>query len=214
APLLERAVATVLDQTLTDIELLIIDDGSTDETPTLLANLAEREPRLRVVRRGEGTTLGAARARNEGIAAARGRFVAFLDDDTEWSADKLERQVTELDRLGAEFGVAYTPMELRHPDGRTVRIASADAHARQPLDVLLRRNFIGTPAVLVRTALLRQTGGFDPALPALQDWDLWLRLAQHTRFAYVPDALTVSRVVPGITTDAKAQVVAAELFAT
>ncbi|MFW6079925.1 MAG: hypothetical protein ACODAE_09900, partial [Gemmatimonadota bacterium] len=88
-------------------------------------------------------------------------------------------------------------------------VGSADADGERPLDVLLCRNFIGTPAVLVRAPLLRAVGGFDERLPAFQDWDLWLRLARRTGFVHVPDVRTTSAAVSGISTDRDALVRAA-----
>lgn len=179
---LERAVASVLSQTHRDLEVLVVDDASTDGTPEMVAGLAAEDPRVRTVRHEQRT--GAARARNDGAEAARGPVLAFLDDDCVWAARKLALQ---LPRLGPGCGVVYGRQAIL-AGGQWVVEGAAGAE-RDALGSLLRTNYIGTPSLVVQRDLFLDVGAFDPELPRLQDWDLALRLARRTRFAFVPEIL-------------------------
>ena len=194
AALLPRALDSVLGQTYSEWELIVVSDGSTDATSELLQAYRERDSRVHPVLRA--TTGGAPRARNQGIAHARGELVALLDDDAEWLPAKLERQLEAMRRTGSAR-VAYCPFERVALDGqsRSVRAGTkADGDLRA---ALLARAFIDTSSLLVETALLRSVGGFDDELPRLQDWDLVLRLAAVSSFAYVPEILVRSYETAG-----------------
>lgn len=185
------AVAGALAQTHRDLEVIVVDDASEDETPRLLAGLRGEDERLRTVRLEQPG--GAPRARNAGARRARGSVLAFLDDDCVWSTDKLERQ---LSALSAERGVVYCRQAVQDTDGRWIVEGQAGA-AEHGLDALLRTNYIGTNMLLIRRDLFEAVDGFDESLPRLQDWDLVLRLARYTRFAYIPDVLVRGVMVEG-----------------
>lgn len=166
--LLRAALHGALAQRAVDVEVLVVDDGSTDETADELSRLTN--PRLRVIR--HETSQGVARARNSGIAHARGEWVAFLDDDDLWSTDKVRAQLDAAARHGAAF-VYGTAVEI--DEHRTPLVVYRATDARVVTRELLATNAVGTPsAVMVRTELLRRVGGFDERLAALADWDLWL----------------------------------------
>lgn len=211
AATLERAVRGVLAQTMGDLEVVVVDDASTDGTPALLARLAEADPRVRVERMPEAG--GAARARNHGIRVARAEWVAFQDDDDEWLPAKLERQVAAA-RGRPEVGLVYCPYRIREADGREMVIGGYDP-SRPPgaRRMIFRRNFLGTPAVLARRSVLLEAGGFDPALPQVEDWDLWIRVAQRTEMAWVSEPLVLVHVTPGsLSSSAEKLRVAAEIL--
>lgn len=195
ADLVRSAVSTVLEQAGVELELIIVDDASTDHTWDVLGDIAEGDARVRIIRLDERS--GAGRARNVGVAEARASYVAFIDDDTEWHPTKLRRQLDAALADAEQIGVVYGPYLLMLPDGRSRWVGSAAAARKAPFRTLIRRNFIGMPTVLVRRDLLEAIGGFDESLPRLQDWDLFVRLAEVTKFAYVPDPLTRCRHVPG-----------------
>ncbi|WP_424934653.1 glycosyltransferase family 2 protein [Amaricoccus macauensis] len=165
---LEETVRSVRTQSFTDWELLLIDDGSNDGSRALAEELARDDPRLRLL--GWEENRGAAAARNAGIAAARGRFVAFLDADDLWRPEKLDVQLEYIARTGATFVFsAYQRMDERgRPLGRVGVPARVD-HAG-----LLRGNVIGCLTALY------DARHFGPvAMPDLrrrQDYGLWLRL--------------------------------------
>lgn len=163
-----------------DVEVVAVDDGSTDATPDRLAERADR--RLRVVRHERSR--GVAAARNAGIAAARGEWVAFLDDDDLWAPDKLRLQLDAAAAGEASFVYARA-IEV---DERLRPLARMDSPDPATLPrVLFSKNMLPTPSVVAaRTELVRGTGGFDEGLRVLADWDLWLRLTQRGRAAECP----------------------------
>ena len=185
--LLSRAaLPAALAQQGVEVEIVVVDDGSTDETSSRLAEMAARESRLRVVT--HRTRRGVAQARNAGIEAARGEWVAFLDDDDLWSPEKLRRQL--LAARSADAELVYSGAIMLDTAWRAI----AAEPPPSPIDLartLLSRNLVpaGCSNVMVTRALLRRHGGFDEQLYQLADWDLWLRLALDTRAACTPEPL-------------------------
>ncbi len=182
--MLSSALTAALGQRDVTLEVVVVDDGSADETPERLAAL--RDPRLRSIRHEQSQ--GVAGARNAGIALARGGWVAFLDDDDLWSPAKLRTQLDVAAARGSSF--VYGAAVAIDPDGRPIRHMRA-ADPRTVERRLLTTNAIRGPStVIVRTTLLHEVGGFDQRLSALADWDLWLRLAPRGRPTACSEALT------------------------
>ena len=192
AHLVGRALASARAQTVRDIEILVVDDGSTDETPALLAGIDDA--RLRVVRLERNG--GVSRARNTAIERARGGWLAFLDDDNEWAPDYLARQLACAARH-PEADVVYCRAWRRAGRGGHEGIIPEVMREGRVFPYLLRRWVPLMSCALVRRSALRRIGGADEALRALEDWDLWLRLAQRTEFAGIPDILVVRHMHPG-----------------
>lgn len=176
------ALAAALHQGHVDLEVVVVDDGSSEDPPTDAPGLADS--RVRVVRHGR--PLGVAAARNAGIREARGGWVAFLDDDDLWSPHKLRAQLDAARAAGAGF--AYSSAVW--VDER-LQLVHGHAHpAPQTLEsALLRWNVLwgGGSNVLASTDLVRSLGGFDDQLFQLADWDLWIRLAGAAPAAVVED---------------------------
>lgn len=194
--MLERAVESALQQEVTgELEVVVVDDASTDDTPAVLRGLAARDQRVRPV--SLPSAAGAAAARNAGIEATTGSWIAFLDDDDEWLPHKLARQLRSLEDAEPSVGVSYCPYLLDWGNGRTQLGWVEDVSGPEPLRKLVRGVFIGTPGLLVRRSCLREVGGFDPALPRLQDWDLCMRLARVTRFSFLPEPLFLAHYTAG-----------------
>ena len=168
---LVRAIASVKRQTWPDVEIIVVDDGSNDGTFDCLKAMAVGDCVLRVIR--NEVPRGAAGARNQGIAAASGRWVAFLDDDDLWLPAKLERQVGLLKANSSASAVScafFSKAPLRRP--RIVRV-NPDVTEQE----MLKRNCLGGASVCLASAqVLKTIGGFDATLRSRQDWDLWLRL--------------------------------------
>jgi hypothetical protein len=183
-----------------DLEIIVVDDGSTDGTGAFLARVAAEDPRLRVI---AGTERGPAAARNRAIAAACAPLVAFLDADDRWRLDKLRMQAA-LHAERPDLGFSFTDYRHRKPDGRLSGgclafwpgFAARHAGRREPfvlgpdgLAQVFAENVVGTSTVIARTDLLRTEGGFDEALSQAEDWDLWLRLAARAPVGCVPVVL-------------------------
>jgi glycosyltransferase involved in cell wall biosynthesis len=173
------------------LEVIVVDDGSTEQAPAL-SGLAD--PRVRLIRHDVPRWVCA--ARNTGIAAARGEWIAFLDDDDLWSPRKLREQLDGAAAAGADWG--YTAAVAVDRGGRVLELEPA------PLpdvveSLLFTGNHVpgGTSSVVARASLVEQVGGFDEGLVFLADWDLWLRLARVSRPAVCPEALVARLVHPG-----------------
>jgi len=184
--MLREAVASVLAQTYQDWELLVVDDGSTDETAMVLRQLEAREARIHSF---TGAHRGVSASRNQGIRHAGGRYIAFLDDDDLWLPSKLDQQVVALD-AHPEWAFVYTQAERQYEDGppSTSRPRLADN-----LETLLQWNTITVPSVVVRREVLARVGGFREAMRVAEDIDLWLRIAAHHTFGVLPEPLTICR---------------------
>lgn len=189
--LFSRALPSALAQSGPALEVIVVDDGSTDATAGRLA--AFQDPRLRVLRHPE--PLGLARSRNDGIGAVRGEWIAFLDDDDLWSPLKLK---TQLESVSSTALFAYCSSINVGP---MLEPLSADP-APPPehlLAALLVSNVVpgGCSTVIARTEAVRHLGGFDATLSVAEDWDLWIRLAATGPAAATPEILVAKTVHPG-----------------
>lgn len=184
-PLLARtALASALAQERVDLEVIVVDDGCVEPAPDALPGLDDR--RVRVVRHPEPR--GVAAARNAGIAAAQGEWIALLDDDDIWAPQKLDRQLEIARSAGADF--AYSGVVSVDGGGRVLHAYPVPPTERLRLDLLARCAIPAGPSnVLVRTELIRALGGFDERLAHLADWDCWIRLAWAGTAAATPEVL-------------------------
>jgi glycosyltransferase involved in cell wall biosynthesis len=178
-----RAVSTALGQRDVDLEVVVVDDGSTDGTAERLA--AVEDDRLRVL--PHGPPHGVARARNAGVGVARGAWLAFLDDDDIWAPRKLRSQ---LDVAGPEVGFVYAAA-YHVDDSAEVFMVSNGPPADELLPALLAWNPVpgGCSGVIARTELVRAAGGFDEQLHELADWDLWIGVGTRTQAARCSEPL-------------------------
>lgn len=199
---LRAAVDSVLTQTFEDFELLIVNDGSQDATMAIAADISD--PRIRLLENPHN--MGAGAARNTGIRAARGTWIAFQDSDDEWLPHKLERQMARLTAPGADFVAAYCGMLVI---GTVALVKKATPTVRPHIDylpaidthqvegdlrqTLLAGNLISTQTLIARRDMLERIGGFDETLPAVEDWDCALRLAQLGDIACVDEPLVLQR---------------------
>ena len=191
APRVREAVESVLGQTMGDLELIVIDDGSTDGTPAILESFGD--PRLRVERRGRG---GLASALNRALILARAPLLARLDADDVAVPERLARQVAFLDAhpdVGL-LGSAAREVDPSGRDIRTVRPPTDDAALRR---ALIRENPFVHSSMMMKRAAVDLVKGYDPSFPVAQDYDLWMRLSRVTRMANLAEPLVVRRILPG-----------------
>ena len=195
AHLISRAIKSVLNQTYQDFEVIVVDDGSTDNTEKIVKSF--NDSRIRYIR--HEMNRGGAAARNTGIKAARGEYIAFLDSDDEWLPEKLRRQVEYLESSDEKVGVVYCSQYLQDDSTNTVGEPGGDLYTGNVYKYLLRGWCPPTTSLfLVKYRLLTEVGFFDPSLPSFQDYDLWLRLAQICYFGAVEAPLVIKHTHPGI----------------
>lgn len=207
--LLRRAVASVRVQTEQRLELIVVDDVSSDATADFLVRLGAEDPRVRVVR--NSLRAGGGGARNAGISLGRGEWTAFIDDDDEWLPEKLERQLRALAGHPSAVACSCGFVVRSGAGGARVILARTNVTVQQ----LLMHNWLGGASVcLCSSAVLRDIGGFDPKLRAAQDLDLWVRLRQRGEVVVCAEALALHRAHrgPRITTDARSQYLGARRF--
>ncbi len=186
--LLERAVQSVLAQTFEYFELLIVDDGSTDDTRLFLERLRRRDPRVRFLVHEKNR--GGSAARNTGIRAARGAYLAFLDSDDTWHPQKLERQVDVLRDAPANVGLIFSGHRLIDKEGTVMQTWAVDPEFQGELaEPILKGYFYSIITVLARREVFETVGLFDERLPSCQDWDMWIRVSKHYRMRGVPELL-------------------------
>lgn len=182
ASCLGRSIRSVLSQSFSDFELIIVDDCSDDGTEQVVKLFSDS--RIRYIK--NPVNQGGAAARNLGIKAAKGRFVAFQDSDDVWFRDKLEKCMSTFSKENHETGVVFSSY-IKWQDGILYWVP------RFPLPEIIKagdkriieRNFVGTPTAVVRTGLLHQVGGFDPSMPRYQDWEMFIRLSALCNMRYI-----------------------------
>ena len=188
--LLRTALGSVVCQTFDDFEIVVIDDHSTDDTKSTVAKFAD--DRIRYLR-NKGKN-GPSIARNLGISAALGEYIAFLDDDDEWHNAKLEKQIDLVNRCSQQVCGVYTNRLI--VDKKTNHTISDDPGAEvlrgNLLYQLLIKNPIHTSTLLVRKICFKKIGCFDESMRYMEDRDLWIRLAMHWEFEYVDEPLVTA----------------------
>lgn len=187
ANLVGRAIKSVLEQTFKNIELLVIDDGSDDDTEKVVKNFDSEA--IKYIQHEENK--GAAVARNTGIENARGEYVAFLDSGDEWFPQKLEKQVSVLKKK-KDVGIVYVGtiyFDERYNDNLLEIVIPK--YKGMVYRKLLEKNIVcgGCSSVLIRKQCFEYVGGFDSEFPAAQDWDMWIRIAKLYKFDYIPNIL-------------------------
>lgn len=188
-----EAIDSALAQTWPAIEVIVVDDGSTDQTVARLRERASAEPRLRVVR--NETSQGGSTARNQGVAASRGPLIAFLDDDDLWHPDKVRLQVERLDASPGAAAVSCG-FVVRFPSGRDCPVVVKPSAGPQQL---LQVNHLGGASMcLTPRDTFEAVGGFDPGLPSCQDWDLWIKLSRAGSIVVSDGPLVIYRPHVGV----------------
>ncbi|MCW2240905.1 glycosyltransferase family 2 protein [Azospirillum canadense] len=194
ATTIARALDSIFAQGYDALDIIVVDDCSTDATTAVVERYAGRGVRLISLKPGRG----AAGARNAGIGAARGDLIAFLDADDEWLPGKLHKQVAELAKRPRTILVSCRS-SLIAPNGANLGNVYGSLKPATGIDAwrtLLAYNFITTPSVLTYREALRDAGCFNPALKVAEDQDMWLKLAMKGEVAYVDECLVLVHMMP------------------
>jgi len=186
---IKETIASVLNQTFKDFELIVIDDGSTDSTLDVLSSI--QDPRLKVFSYPNGNQ---AVSRNRGLSRATGEYISFIDADDLWTPDKLEAQLKALQE-NPQAGVAYSWTDLIDEAGNFIRGGAkiywkGESHAR-----MLLNDFVESGSnPLIRAEAFKEVGKFDESLPPAEDWDMWIRLAARYHYIVVPSVQVLYRI--------------------
>lgn len=189
AKLLERAIKSVLEQTYANFEIIVVSDGSTDETDLIMQKYKNQDARIKYI--SYYPAKGANHARNIGIKAAEGEYIAFLDDDDEWMPKKLELQIQEFVK-NDRIGLVYTGIQIiyHRDNGKDIMYYSLPKKRGNLSKDILINNWIGTTSsVIIKKTIFEKVGGFDETLKALQDYDLWIRVCQVAEVGAVSEPL-------------------------
>jgi glycosyltransferase involved in cell wall biosynthesis len=185
-PLVGEAVESVFGQSYSDFELIVVDDGSTDETQQELAKFRSRLRLFVKAREGVAT------ARNFGVSQAVGRYIAFLDSDDLWQPKKLEIQTAFMEKDPSVQICQTEEIWLRHG----VRVNPKARHQKPSGDIFIRSLqlcLVSPSAVMMTKELFSRFGGFDEKFPVCEDYDLWLRIAVEHPVPLIPKALIIKR---------------------
>lgn len=185
APMLQRALATVVEQTYQNWNAIVVNNFSTDNTLEVVANF--NDPRIQCVNFRNNGIIGA--SRNEGISLATGEYIAFLDSDDTWFPTKIEKCVAVLNK-GSDL-VCHAEYWIDEK-GKSRLVAYGPSEAATHHNLIYKGNRISTSATMVRTVLLKAVNGFDvsPELISTEDYDLWIRLSEKSnKFAFIDEPL-------------------------
>ena len=193
---LVRAVASCLAQTQPPLEVILVDDASTDKTLAVASALAAAHPEVRVL--SQAANSGPAAARNRGVAKSHGELVAFLDADDEWHPTKLQKQVAAL-RMEPTAGLVFTALQVKSTDGHNLRelrhrLPNSQVE-RVAASFVLALNMI-TPTLLLPRQVFEQVGGLDERLRVCEDHDLFMKIAFEHEVIYLNEPLVNRYVVP------------------
>lgn len=197
-----KSVESILRQTYPYWELLVIDDGSTDNTKEIIADIAASDTRVRYF--GQLQNRGVSAARNEGIRLAQYEYIAFQDSDDIWKEDKLQKQMRIFED-NPEVGMVYCSYEGIKADGTRVVVPDVSVGVQnlqgRMYDRLLLGNVIGGPTAVIRKDCLEkcQVEGqyFDENLTCLEDWELFLRIARHSELGFAAEPLLTADIHEG-----------------
>jgi glycosyltransferase involved in cell wall biosynthesis len=190
---LSSAILSVLNQTYQDFEIIIVDDGSTDNTIDVITALNSKK--IKYIRHEYNK--GEAGTRNTGILNSNGQYIAFLDDDDEWLPEKLELQVNKIENSLQQIGLIYTGLLCCHyiENKLFYQWQYIPLHKGNTYHTLMKKNFIYTPSsVLIRRRCLEQIGLFNSEIAYGLDYDYWIRISKHFDFEYLTEPLVRYRL--------------------
>ena len=189
--IVERALKSILNQTYKDIEVFVVDDSPNDyEYRDSVATMVQSYAKMGVVYIPHDTCKGACAARNTGLAAAKGEFIGFLDDDDEWLPEKIEEQLKGF--KNENIALVYCAIKIIYEDTGEIKTALMPNIKGYVYNELIVENFIGSTSFpLIRTKVLKEIGGFDVLMQSVQDYDVWLRIAEKYEVNFVENPLVL-----------------------
>ena len=186
--LLSRAIQSVLNQTYQDFELIIVDDGSTDDTGEVVKNFNCEI--IKYIRHDKNRGLAA--ARNTGIRIARGDYIAFQDSDDEWMPEKLEKQIRAFETASPAVGIVYTGRYRIINDKKDYAPPAKWTPRDGDLSCsLLKACWVSPPTTLVKRECFKRIGMLNEQFPALEDWELFLRMSRCYKFKFIEEPLVI-----------------------
>lgn len=195
APYIEAAISSALDQTFTDLEVIVVNDGSTDQTPAIIERIAaeRNDPRLKIIHRANG---GLAAARNTGIKAAMGEFIGFLDSDDVWHPTKAAKHVDRM-RADPTIGISFSHSQYIAESGVPTGGILFAKKTEPSLHDMIRRNHVGNGSTpVVRSICFKKAGVFREELKSCEDYEMWCRIlwATDLRAEAIQEPLTSYRL--------------------
>jgi glycosyltransferase involved in cell wall biosynthesis len=207
ANLINKAIQSVLDQTYTDFEIIVVDDGSTDNTENVVKGFQDERIRYMYHKKN----MGVSSARNTGIISAKGVFISFQDSDDVWLPKKLEKEIKIFESSIPKVGVVYSRLCRISNNEKTLfplpehKIREGTIHNQ-----LVKGNFVHG-LTLIRKSCFEKVGTFDEQLPALEDWEIYLRISKYFDFRYLDETLIISYLKDeGLTLNLEIQIDATE----
>jgi glycosyltransferase involved in cell wall biosynthesis len=200
--LLDKAIRSITRQTYANWELIIVDDGSTDETPQRIAQWKHRDPRIRSIHLN--SNCGTSAALNRGVREANGEFIARMDADDVCFRSRFEKQVAYL-KEHSETACLGTRRLLIDGWGMPIWVKEDSPTRHEEIDNMCLNGTapVTHPSVMFRRSIFEDSGGYDESLVASQDHDLWLRMAERGRIEALPDILMAYRIHNASTTSKK-----------
>jgi len=192
AHLIGRAIQSILNQSYQDFEIIVVDDGSTDDTEGVIKEFQKRDERVRYIRHEKNK--GGSAARNSGIKSVRGDYVALLDDDDEWLPEKIEKQVIKIKKSLDKVGVIYSGFFYVSDKSGKIISESVPTLRGNVYTNLLKGCILGSPTPLIRKSCFQKAGLYDDALSSCQDWDMWIRLSKYYEFDFIADIVAKHHV--------------------
>lgn len=197
---IQQTLASILAQSYRNLEIIVVDDGSTDDTAEIVKSIAENDDRLILVSQ---SNRGVAMARNCGIEMSRGEYLAPVDADDIWYPQKIEKQVHSMLKHGPRTGLVYTWFNILDEEGCVTGRGREWTLEGSVYRALIYANFVGNGSTpMMRRSCIDQVGLYNPGLKAqgaegCEDWDLYLRIARHYEYRVVPEYLVGYRKYAG-----------------
>jgi glycosyltransferase involved in cell wall biosynthesis len=195
----EEALRSVLQQTYTNVQLIIVDDASTDGSQKVISKFVSQHPAIQYISLSEN--IGSCRAFNIALAKAKGDFIIDLAADDILLPERIKKGLESFQKHGEDFGLQFSDAIIINAEGKRLGLHSDKfPHEGIPQgDIykdLIERYFICSPTMMFRKALIEELGGYDEEL-TYEDFDLWIRSARKWKYCYSSEALIKRRVVPG-----------------